>query len=156
MNKEIQYINAMLKALIDGEPWYGRSAYSILAEVDEQKVYRKLKENTHSLIELLFHMIAWASFTEKCLDRDQVMDPANFETIDWAEINPSLHNWENGLGQFKSAFNGILQVLGKKQDSLLGEIVPLREYNFRFLLHGLIQHTVYHLGQIAYLNKLLD
>lgn len=65
MNKEIQYINTLLKELIKGEPWYGRSAYAILAEVDEQKAFRRPKENTHSLMELLSHMIAWASFTEK-------------------------------------------------------------------------------------------
>jgi DinB superfamily len=156
VNKEIQYINTLLKELIKGEPWYGRSAYAILAEVDEQKAFRRPKENTHSFIELLFHMIAWASFTEKWLDQDQAMDPASFDRMDWIAINPSVHSWENGLDQFKFVFKRLIILLEKKDDSLLEERVQFRQFNFRFLLHGLIQHTVYHLGQIAYLNKLLD
>jgi len=30
-----------------------------------------------------------------------------------------------------------------------------REYNYRFLLNGLMQHNIYHLGQIAFLKNLL-
>ena len=43
----------------------------------------------------------------------------------------------------------------KKDDAFLSEIVPNRKYNFRFLLNGLVQHNIYHLGQVAYLKKLL-
>jgi hypothetical protein len=32
--------------------------------------------------------------------------------------------------------------------------VDERKYNFRKLLHGLIQHDIYHLGQIAYIKKI--
>ncbi len=84
------------------------------------------------------------------------MDPASFDRMDWIVINPSVHSWENGLDQFKFIFKRLIILLEKKDDSLLEEKVQLRQFNFRFLLHGLIQHTVYHLGQIAYLNKLLD
>ncbi len=43
----------------------------------------------------------------------------------------------------------------KQTDDLLGQIVAERKYNFRKLLHGLIQHDIYHLGQIAYIVKAL-
>jgi len=61
------------------------------------------------------------------------------------------------LEQLKSTHKKIVELLNQKaDDSFLGDIVPLREYNFRFMLNGLIQHNIYHLGQIAYLNKLLS
>ena len=34
-------------------------------------------------------------------------------------------------------------------------IVPGREYSFAFLLHGIVQHNLYHAGQIAILKKAL-
>ena len=40
--------------------------------------YNKPNANCHSLIELLYHMITWADFTKKQLEKDQNMDPAFF------------------------------------------------------------------------------
>jgi hypothetical protein len=36
----------------------------------------------------------------------------------------------------------------------LNDIVPLRPHSVYFMLHGLIQHNLYHAGQIALLKKL--
>lgn len=38
-------------------------------------------------------------------------------------------------------------------DSRLTETVPGRDYDFYFLLHGVVQHTLYHAGQIAVLKR---
>ena len=37
-------------------------------------------------------------------------------------------------------------------DARLLEIVPGREYDFYYLFHGIVQHSLYHGGQIAMLN----
>ncbi len=50
----------------------------------------------------------------------------------------------------------IIKELKTKEDSSLKEKVDYRSYNFQFLLNGLIEHTIYHLGQIAYIHKLLN
>ena len=49
----------------------------------------------------------------------------------------------------------IIALLQTKDDEFLKEIVDYRKYNFRFLLNGLIQHNIYHIGQIAYIKKIL-
>jgi len=46
--------------------------------------------------------------------------------------------------------------LEKRDDEFLKEMVDYRKYDFRFLLNGLMQHNIYHLGQVAYLKKLLS
>ncbi len=48
-----------------------------------------------------------------------------------------------------------MELLSEKEDGFLSEEAADRKYNFRHLLHGLIQHDIYHQGQIAFLNKLL-
>ena len=63
MNKEIQYIIKSFENTLTGQPWFGRSVYAILGEVDESKVQIKPNETEHSLIELLWHMNTWAEFT---------------------------------------------------------------------------------------------
>jgi hypothetical protein len=43
----------------------------------------------------------------------------------------------------------------QQTDDLLDKQVAERDYNFRKLFHGVLQHDVYHLGQIAYIVKML-
>ena len=60
MNKEIQSIIRNLIQVNSGEPWFGRAVYTILDEIDPAIVYQKPNENSHSLIQLLYHMVTWA------------------------------------------------------------------------------------------------
>lgn len=156
MNKEIQSIIRNLENTLDGTPWYGRSVYAILREVDSSIAYKKPTSGSHSLIELLYHMLTWAEFTLKRIEKDKINDLAAFEKIDWREIESKIHDWDEGLGAFIAAHQQIIALLATKGDTFLNETVDYRQYNFRFLLNGLIQHNIYHLGQVAYLKKLLE
>jgi len=77
------------------------------------------------------------------------------EDLNWRQIDPMLHTWSKGLSDLESMHQQIMEILKQKDDSLLDQKVDFRDYDFRFLLHGLIQHDIYHLGQIAYLTKWL-
>lgn len=156
MNKEIQAIRRNIQNTLEGTPWYGRPVYELLDEVDPASTWARPGATEHSLIELLYHMITWAGFTLKRIEGDKEQDLAAFEKMDWREIDPKTHTWQNGLKEFKEIHQKILELLQTKEDSLLKEIVDYRQYNFRFLLNGLIQHNIYHLGQIAYVKKLLE
>ncbi len=108
------------------------------------------------MIELLWHMNTWAEFTLGGLENRTVEQMKVIEANDWRNIDPKIHTWKKGIEQLKATHNKIIELLKQKEDdSFLGDIVPLRKYNFRFLLNGLIQHNIYHLGQVAYLKKML-
>jgi len=77
------------------------------------------------------------------------------EALDWRAINPAIHTWESGVAQFTEATYTIIRLLEAPSEKLLDEKVDYRDYNFRHLLNGLVQHNIYHLGQIAYVKKLL-
>lgn len=156
MRKEIEHITTTLRSVLEGEPWYGRSVMKLLQEIDPPIVHKKPNENSHSLIELLYHMNIWAEFTLKRLEKDEKKDVASFEKLDWREIDPNEHTWEKGLAQFKVTHDLIIELMETKDDEFLLEKVDFREYNFRFLLYGIIQHDIYHIGQIAYLKKILS
>ncbi|MBC7948565.1 MAG: DinB family protein [Chitinophagaceae bacterium] len=156
MNKEINSIIRNLENTLDGEPWFGRSIYALMREVDAAKASTKPNEQSHSMIELLYHMITWSQFALKRIEKDQVNDMAAFEKLDWRDIDPQIHGWEDGLSEFIATHQEIIAILQTKTDEFLQEKVDYRNYNFRFLLNGLIQHNIYHVGQIAYLKKLLE
>ena len=157
MNKEVLTIANSFVDTLSSQPWFGRSVYEMLEEVDESKVHTKPNGTEHSLIDLLWHMNVWAEFTLANLEKRSAKELKAIEADDWREIDPKKHTWKAGLEQLKATHNKIIELLKQKEDdNFLGDIVPLRKYNFRFLLNGLIQHNIYHLGQIAYLNKLLS
>ncbi len=155
MNKEVQSIIRNLQNTLSGEPWFGRAVYTILEEVDASKVYTRPNNSEHSLIELLFHMITWAGFTLGKLDNKANADLIQSEDLDWREIDPSIHSWTVGLEKFRTIHEKIISILETKEDVFLSEKVEGRKFNYRFMLNGLIQHNIYHLGQVAYVKKML-
>ncbi|HTQ28924.1 MAG TPA: DinB family protein [Puia sp.] len=154
MNKEIQYIRKTLQQTLTGKPWYGRALFEVLGETDPAKVYQQPGGKAHSLIELLYHMITWSEFTRAQLEMEGSPDVSAFEKLDWRPIDPSVHTWEKGMQALKESNDRILMLLEEKNDDLLGNMVEGREYNFRFLLQGLIQHHIYHEGQVVCVQKL--
>ena len=156
MNKELESIIRNLENTLDGTPWYGRPVYALLREVDPSIAYKKLSPNSHSLADLLYHMLTWAEFTLKRIEKDNSQDLETFEKVDWREIDPAVHDWDEGLAALIATHQQIIAHLQTKDEFFLSETVDYRQYNFRFLLNGLIQHNIYHAGQIAYAIKLLS
>lgn len=156
MNKETQSIIKNLETTLSGQPWFGRAVYEILEEVDETKVQTKPNGTEHSLIELLWHMNTWAEFCLKQLENAPANEIKEVETRDWRNMNPATHTWKNGMAEIKKIHSQIISILETKDDAFLSEIVKERKFNYRFMLNGLIQHNIYHLGQIGYVKKLLS
>jgi len=156
MHSGIESIISRIENVNSGQPWFGRSVFEILEEVDPKKVHMHPGDSAHSLIDLLYHMITWADFTLKRIEKDKIKDLAAAEELDWRTIDPKEHSWKKGLAEFKAIHKKIITLLKKKDDDFLLEIVDYRKYNFRFLINGMIEHNIYHLGQVAYLNKMLS
>jgi uncharacterized damage-inducible protein DinB len=156
MNSETQSIIRNLENTLNGQPWFGRAVFEILNEVDESKVQIKPSGTEHSLLELLWHMNTWAEFSLKQLEKASADELKATEGRDWREIDPAVHTWTKGLEELKTIHEKIKSILETKDDNFLSETVPLRKFNYRFMLNGLIQHNIYHLGQVAYVKKMLD
>jgi uncharacterized damage-inducible protein DinB len=156
MNREILLITEQLKDVYNGEPWFGRSVHEILKEVDESIVFEK-PSGQHSILELLWHMITWKEFTISRLRDENDKSLKYFENLDWRTLDHSDKTlWQQGLQRFSELHNELVEVIPQQKDELLSKKINERNYDFRKLLNGVIQHDIYHLGQIAYLKKLLQ
>ena len=156
MNREILLIAEQLKDAYEGDPWYGRNIKSLLEEAGRVDVFQK-PGGQHSILELLWHMILWREFTISRIRFDSSKPKEYFEENDWRKLdqnNPKL--WKEGLRQFRLVQNELVEVLQQQTDGLLLKTVPDRNYNFRLLLYGIVQHDIYHTGQVAYVMKLLQ
>ena len=57
------------------------------------------------------------------------------------------------MDNLRHSQEALIHELSERNDSLLDEQVPGRSYNFYVLLQGIIQHDIYHLGQMVFLKK---
>ena len=156
MNIEIQSIISSLKNVLSDEPWYGKSVYAILEEAGTSDIYAHPESASHSMIELLFHMLTWAEYTLSIIKNEEPEKAKSIEALDWRTINTPEHSWEKGFTQFKSTNQKIIDLLNTNDDSFLEQSLEDKNYNFRFLLNRLIYHHIYHAGQIAYIKKMLN
>lgn len=155
MATEIDRIVRLLEKTFDKQPWYGSSVMAILKEVDPSVVHKRIGQ-AHTMIELVLHMTAWRTFVIRRLSGDndyQVTDALNFP-------KPSTQSdaWSRALSSLEDNQRELLAAVRKLPGEKLGELVPSSSYKYTWytLLHGVIDHDVYHLGQIAILQKALQ
>jgi hypothetical protein len=156
MDAEIRSIRKNFENVLEGSPWYGTAVYKLMERINPEDTFRKIDKDNHSMVELVYHMLTWSEFTLAILEKAPASRLASIEDMDWRPIDPVIHSWHKGLDALKSVNRKILVCLDGMEDEILKEIVPCREYNYRFLLNGLIQHLIYHSGQIIFIHKALE
>jgi uncharacterized damage-inducible protein DinB len=150
----VNFLIAQLKDVYSGQPWFGRSVKALLSEVTEDIVFEK-PSGQHSIVDLVWHMITWREFVIDRLQHSPQMQLEYFEKNDWRELDPSDATlWKQALERLEETQTEIISLLETKDDSILEMKVPDRDFDFRYMLNGFIQHDIYHLGQIAYIGKL--
>ena len=152
-NSEIKFISEQLRDLYEGGPWYGKSITEMIDEIPASIAFMKVEGN-HTSLELLWHMITWREFTVDRLQHSPQMSMGYFEKNDWRELDHQDNTlWPQGIERLRETQDQLMALLADRDDSILDLQVRERNYNFRKLLHGFIQHDIYHLGQIVVLMK---
>ncbi|MEQ9305541.1 MAG: DinB family protein [Marinoscillum sp.] len=135
----------------EGEPWFGNSISTYLQEISPEMVSTRMNSG-HSIGQIIAHMIVWRNYTiEKLKGEDLKIKLGSDE--DWANQEFNAENKTELYSQFKSTQKTLNQLLNAQNDSLLNEQVPGEKFNFHTLLVGLVQHDIYHLGQIYLLKS---
>lgn len=150
-------IRSTLQASFSGQPWYGDSVMKKLNRISPEIAFRKPDPRLHSIWQLVSHMIAWREFAIKNTSNVQPFDIEINGSVDWPAIpeDDRARHWEETLTKLNNTQMQLLEILENLPDDLLSEKVPGRNYPFGFLLNGVCQHDIYHLGQIALVHKLL-
>ncbi len=155
MNTELEKIAHRLTEMFDEQPWFGPQLLKKLQSIPFEYWNTKATPSKNDVARLLQHMINWRIFTiEKLKGNDDFNIELNSEA-DWSDVSISTEEDKNALiNEFMDTQQQILELLKSKDDSLLDKPVGSRDYNFRYLLEGIIQHDIYHLGQIALVARI--
>jgi len=150
--KEVKRILDQLKRSFEGEAWHGPSVREVLANVNVEKALAHPIPAAHSIWEITQHIAAWQHYVCKRLEGDP------FEAtpeLDWPPIaSRDDEGWQNSLQKLEEGYQKLVAAISRLSDEELDEKeVPGKPYNLYFMIHGVIQHNLFHAGQIALLKK---
>ena len=143
-----------IRRAFDGDAWHGDSILELLNGVNAKTAEAHPIKNAHSIWELVLHIAAWdgAVLTRIGGTAIQLVDEQNFPPVK----DTSEAAWGRAIEHAKQTHNELVQAVAAFPDSHLQEQVPGKSqsyYNFFYLFSGIVQHELYHAGQIALLKK---
>lgn len=134
-----------------GEAWHGPSLREILTGVAAPVAKAKPIPGAHSIWELVLHINAWMIAARRRL----AGDPAELSAKeDWPAIASHTEDaWQQTLAALEREHTALREAIRQLSDDELRAKIPGADYSATFMLNGVIQHNLYHAGQIALLKK---
>src|SRR5215470_11728174 len=150
---ECSRIADQLRRAFDGEAWHGPALKELLADVTAKQAFAHPVSGAHSIWELVLHITVWTRAAWGATEG--IPMPKIVGTVqDWQTVgDPSPEAWKAALSRLFEAKDEIAAAIEQFGDARLIAIVPGRNYDFYYLFHGIVQHSLYHAGQIALLKK---
>src|SRR5579863_8461520 len=148
---EATLIADQLRRAFHGEAWHGPALIELLADVDACTAAARPLANIHSIWELVLHISAWddAAIVRLGGKKCQPTGSDNFPPVS----KPTEAAWRKSVAAAKRKHDRLVNIVAGLPDSRLRDRVPGKRYDFSHMLHGVVQHELYHAGQIAILKK---
>ncbi len=149
---EIDRISEQLKCSFHKGAWHGPSLLEALDNVTAKQAVKRPIPNAHNIWELVLHAAVWIKAIDKtiaAMEYTQVTTEAN-----WPEISDtSESSWDEAVDSLKKSHKKFEKHVLTLKDAALEKIPANTNSSIYRLIYGVIQHNIYHAGQIALLKK---
>ena len=151
---EATRIADQLRRAFDGEAWHGDSLFEVLDGVTAKQAAVHRIGDAHTIWELVLHIAAWDGAVLRRSEglTAELSDPQNFPAV----TDTSEAAWRKAIEQLKRTYEQLVKAVAAFPDSRLQEQVPGKTekyHSFFYNFSGIVQHELYHAGQIALLKK---
>jgi hypothetical protein len=153
MTSESLRIADQLRRAFHGDAWHGPPISQLLADVAAGQAQAHALPSAHSIWELVLHIDVWAQVAADAAQG--IPMPKLYGTEqDWPAVTDgSAEAWANATTHLFQTAERLAQAIEAFSDARLQDTVPGRQYDFYHLFHGIVQHSLYHGGQIAMLKR---
>lgn len=148
---EITRIRDQLRRAMLGAAWHGPSVIEAVAHFDERSAHVRPPHAAHSAWQIVLHIASWLEIVRRRLEgRSAPIDVA----VDWPEPpGRTRSDWEATLARLRAAHQALDHAIDALDDAQLDRIVDGRDYTLYVMLHGVVQHALYHAGQLMALRQ---
>jgi uncharacterized damage-inducible protein DinB len=154
MMREVERIAEQLRRAHEGNAWHGPALSELLGGVGAREAAARPVAGAHCIWELVRHVEAW----ERVALRRLGGDPATiYQTPeDWSRVEAGDEAaWREALSRLRETNRALRAAVLALDDAELDEPIHAGMSSRYVTLHGVVQHTLYHAGQIALLLKAL-
>ena len=149
---EMQRIVDQLHRAYAGNAWHGPAVSEVLAGITAEQAARKPLAGAHSIWDIVNHIAVWESVVRRRLEGERIVELPPEE--DWPAVrDTSEAAWKKTLEDLERGHRQLEETISRLSDDRLGNGVFGKDYNVYVMLHGVVQHDLYHAGQIAILKK---
>ncbi|HLA63841.1 MAG TPA: DinB family protein [Rhodothermales bacterium] len=147
---EVLRIADQLRRAVEGANWSGPNLRSLIDSVTPEVALARPFAGAHTIGELVAHTAVWMEVPVRRFLQGEAYDPP--PALDWPAVEGEA-GWAAAQARLDAAYGALLAALDTLTDDQLGEGTPGKSYTTYVLLHGVVQHTLYHAGQIALLRN---
>jgi uncharacterized damage-inducible protein DinB len=151
VNEQIQQIADFYRAVTIKGAWYGPTVAELIAKILPELATTPPVPGAHSISELLQHLLLW---NERIRNTSESRPMPRWEADkEWAE--PPIP-WKELVARWNQSRDLLEEKIRNFPAEDLTKQVPGRSYAYETLLNGIVQHTIYHSGQMAMVLSMLQ
>ena len=136
-----------------GKAWHGPSLRGLLRGVTAEQAAKRPIPNAHTIWELVHHIAVWENVGRRRLTGDraaiEISSPEDWPPAD----EQSEAAWDQAKAALDRGHQALVEAIANIPESRLDAPVFEGMSTVYVTLHGVIQHDLYHAGQIAMLKK---
>jgi len=131
--------------------WHGPALLETLAGMNAAMAAKRVMKRAHTAWELVDHLATWNEAVALRLagGKPKVTPEMNFPRTP----RPTPAAWKKTLRRLAASQRKFRAGVVKFPEGKLGRLLPGSQTPFYVLIHGQIQHQLYHAGQIALLRR---
>jgi uncharacterized damage-inducible protein DinB len=148
-------IAEQLRRAFEGSAWHGPSMLELLEDVDAETAAARPIPNVHSIWELVLHTAVWDRAVRRRIggQTTQPKGKKNFPPVPKSSSAGRQAAWRKTVSLLTRTHADLIRAVSALPEERLRDHVPGKRYDISFMLHGVLQHELYHAGQIAILKK---
>lgn len=152
MDDRSRIVDQMRRAA-EGPAWHGPSLREVLAGIDAGRAATRAVPGAHTVWELVLHVRTWRDVVRRRL-AGEWWEPTPEEDFP-SPGEPSEERWEAAVAEMEAAGMELSAAVERLEPPRLQEPIRPGGDPIHVVLHGVVQHDLYHAGQIALLKRAL-
>ncbi len=151
-DSEINRIVDQMERAFEGDAWHGPSLSDILSGVSAEVAAACPIAGAHSIREIVDHTTVWQRTVRERLEGQPIRSLPDEE--DWPSAGEaSEESWAAAVAKLRLEYERLRAEARRWCGRDLNERTEGQRYTVYEMLHGVVQHNLYHAGQIALLAR---